>query len=85
MLVQITVITSTNFAGRLLNGMLKKSGEDGKGLGKKVGTGIAERQHSVVSIQPRNIFVDLREFIIGRPTKSSNSRLLLQGTLLADG
>jgi len=54
MLVQITVITSTNFAGRLLDGMLKKSGEDGKGLGKKVGTGIAEktafsRQHSAFS------------------------------------
>jgi len=47
MLVQITVITSTNFAGRLLDGMLKKSGEDGKGLGKKVGTRIAKKQHSI--------------------------------------
>jgi len=53
MLVQITVITSTNFAGRLLFAMLKKSGEDGKGLVKKVGSRIAETafssQHSAFS------------------------------------
>jgi hypothetical protein len=53
MLVQITVITSTNFAGRLLIAMLKKSGEDGKCLWKKVGTGIARKafssQHSAFS------------------------------------
>jgi hypothetical protein len=44
MLVQITVITSTNFAGRLLDGMLKKSAKDGKWPGKKVGTGNAEKE-----------------------------------------
>jgi len=57
MLVQITVITSTNFAGRLLFAMLKKSGEDGKGLVKKVGSRIAKNsiQQSALSIQPIRI------------------------------